>query len=78
MTQYKQTEFCLDLRQGNTDSLPTWMKSVNQYSKASASKLSAVQLPLFDLTPYASTPAPKSQAASRGDRNKQAPVSSAK
>jgi len=75
MTQYIQTEFCLDLRQGDTESLPTWMKSVGDRPPILPLKPLSIQLPLFDTTPYASTQAPAKTKTARGDRYKQVAIS---
>lgn len=72
---YKQTEFCLDLSQGNTDSLPTWMKGVRDCPEP-VSKSLWIEPLLFDTSPYASvknTP-PKTAKTSRADRHKQTPI----
>ena len=70
MTQYKQTEFCLDLNQGDTNSLPTWMKAVSDRAIATikTSPLKAIQIPLFDTSIYVEAfkySHPKTQAPQR-------------
>jgi Tfp pilus assembly protein PilP len=75
MAQYKQTEFCLDLSQGNTDSLPTWMKGIRDRLKPLPLKPLSVQLPLFNTSPYASAKNTSPEAkTSRTDRYKQASI----
>lgn len=50
---YIQTEFCLDLSQGDTASLPSWMKPCSD--RALPKPIIATQLTLFDINQYAST-----------------------
>jgi hypothetical protein len=69
MTKYKQTEFSIDLSQGNTDSLPTWMKGVSDRPPTQPKRIPVAQLRLFDLKPYAIKFA--KEKTSRTDRNKQ-------
>lgn len=69
MTQYKQTEFCLDLSQGNTDSLPTWMKGIGDRPPVQAKRIITIQPRLFDLKPYALKSA--EIKANRANRDKQ-------
>ena len=77
MTQYKQTEFCLNLSQGNTDSLPTWMKGLSDRPNPAPMRPIQVQLLLFPPEPYyvnsAKNTSPKAKT-SRTDRNKRAAV----
>jgi hypothetical protein len=73
MTQYIQTEFCLDLRRGNTESLPTWMKSVGDRPPTLPLKPLSIQLPLFDTASYVSKASTKTKAT-RGDRHKQVAI----
>lgn len=79
MTQYKQTEFCLDLTQGDRDSLPTWMKGINDRPLPAPRKLQAIETPLFDLSIYASKDAPsKTKNPSRTNPDKRTTVSPSK
>ena len=74
MIQYKQTEFCLDLLQGNTDSLPAWMKGVRDRPEPAPKSLWIEPL-LFDTSPYAAAKnTPPQTKTNRADRNKRAAV----
>lgn len=76
MTQYKQTEICLDLKEGNTNSLPTWMKGLQNSPNPLSLKPSQIQLPLFDISPYVSTKTTTAPTqTSRADRHRQAAIS---
>lgn len=76
MTQYKQTEFCLDLKEGNTDSLPTWMKGIRDLPNPVPMRPLQIQLPLFDISPYASAKnTPPQTKTRRADRHRQAAIS---
>ena len=76
MAQYKQTEFCLDLTQGNTDSLPTWMKGIGDRPEPAPKSLCSEPI-LFDTSPYASAKnTPPQTKTNRADRYKQTAVSS--
>ena len=75
MTQYRQTELHIDLMQGNTNSLPTWMKTMSDRALIKTPPLKATQILLFDTSTYVEKPPySKTEAPNAAVYHKQATV----